>query len=101
MFTLVPLKHRHTDTQTHTHTHTVHLAAGFLEVRGHLVDLFADDVTKLLPGEITQDALGLIEEDTSSQQALVDTVQEGQTDLTHTHTHRLSMMYVYRIFSAS
>lgn len=44
----------------------VYLVVGFLEVRGQLVHLLADDITQLLPGEVTQNALGLIEEDAAS-----------------------------------
>lgn len=63
---------------------TVYLFFGLLEVRGHLVDLLADNIAQLVPGEITQDALGLVEEDTAGQQALVHAVEEGQTSLTQT-----------------
>lgn len=65
----------------------VYLVVGLLEVRGQLVNLFTDDITQLLPGEITQNALGLIEEDTAGQQTLVQTVEEGQTGLTQSQTH--------------
>lgn len=67
----------------------VYLVVGFLEVRGQLVQLLADDITQLLPGEVTQNAVRLIEEDAASQQALVEAVEEGQMGLTH--RQRLSM----------
>lgn len=61
-----------------------------------MVDLLTDDVTQLLPGEVTQDALGLVQEDAACQQALVDAVEEGQLGL---NTERLSVTQLHRISS--
>lgn len=72
-----PVKSKRADSQTY-------LLVSLPEVRGQLVRLFADDVAQLLPSEVTQDALGLIEEDAAGEQALVEAVQEGQMGLAQT-----------------
>lgn len=63
-----------------------HLSVGLLQVRGQPLRLLADDITQLLPGEVSQNALGLVEQDAAGQQALVQTVQGGQAVLQQTET---------------